>query len=192
MLNPKQCQGRVFFDFFRTSFWAINEHAFGGLCVNDYPVSLSDIKSTNVLALRYPYCHARRLRRTTLATNPATTATMLATRRVAVQLAQQGRRSFAAATKLPRITDRRPTEAGPGGRASDAGLKVAIFGASGFLGRYVCSELGTYVGNIRRVAHVHKAPRSHTRKTHVTKATLTGCPIQQRIQRCLGVPRQPR
>mmetsp|Transcript_16441 Transcript_16441/g.27294 ORF Transcript_16441/g.27294 Transcript_16441/m.27294 type:complete len:388 (-) Transcript_16441:167-1330(-) len=51
-------------------------------------------------------------------------------------------RSFAASA-LPRITERRDTEAGPGGRASDAGLKVAVFGATGFLGRYVCAELGT-------------------------------------------------
>jgi NADH dehydrogenase (ubiquinone) 1 alpha subcomplex subunit 9 len=81
---------------------------------------------------------------------------MLSTRRVAVQLAQQGRRSFAASTQLPRIPDRRPNEAGAGGRASDAALKVAVFGASGFLGRYVCSELGTYVGNILRTVCVHK------------------------------------
>jgi hypothetical protein len=46
---------------------------------------------------------------------------------------------------VPRITDRRENEIGPGGRASDAGLKVAIFGASGLLGRYVCTHLGTYI-----------------------------------------------
>lgn len=39
-----------------------------------------------------------------------------------------------------------------GGRNSDAGLTVAVFGANGFLGRYVCSELGqvgtkTYMPN---------------------------------------------
>lgn len=44
---------------------------------------------------------------------------------------------------VPRILDRREHETGPGGRASDAGLKVAVFGASGFLGRYVCTHLGT-------------------------------------------------
>ncbi len=43
---------------------------------------------------------------------------------------------------MPRIVDRREDETGPGGRGSDAGLKVAVFGASGFLGRYVCSHLG--------------------------------------------------
>lgn len=55
-------------------------------------------------------------------------------------------------TDLPRVTDRRPTETGRGGRASDAGVKVAVFGATGFLGRYVCSHLGTngvltYIGS---------------------------------------------
>lgn len=47
-------------------------------------------------------------------------------------------------TDLPRVTDRRPTETGRGGRASDAGVKVAVFGATGFLGRYVCSHLGKF------------------------------------------------
>jgi hypothetical protein len=28
------------------------------------------------------------------------------------------------------------------GRSSEAGLKVAVFGGSGFLGHYVCGELG--------------------------------------------------
>jgi len=46
-------------------------------------------------------------------------------------------------TLVPRIVDRRPGETGPGGRASDAGTKVAVFGASGLLGRYVCCHLGT-------------------------------------------------
>ncbi|KAK1734000.1 NADH dehydrogenase [ubiquinone] 1 alpha subcomplex subunit 9 [Skeletonema marinoi] len=54
-------------------------------------------------------------------------------------------------TELPRITERRPNETGHGGRASDAGVKVALFGATGFLGRYVSSGLGsngtlTYIG----------------------------------------------
>lgn len=53
---------------------------------------------------------------------------------------------------LPRITERRPGETGRGGKASDAGVKVAVFGATGFLGRYVCSNLGAngtmvYIGN---------------------------------------------
>jgi NADH dehydrogenase (ubiquinone) 1 alpha subcomplex subunit 9 len=53
---------------------------------------------------------------------------------------------------LPLITERRPNETGRGGRASDAGVKVCVFGATGFLGRYVCSGLGTngvqtYIGS---------------------------------------------
>ena len=47
-----------------------------------------------------------------------------------------------AGADLPRITERRPSETGRGGRASDAGVKVALFGATGFLGRYVSSGLG--------------------------------------------------
>lgn len=48
----------------------------------------------------------------------------------------------------PTLTERRPGEAGPGGRSSEAALKVALFGASGFLGKYVSAELGTngYMG----------------------------------------------
>ena len=49
---------------------------------------------------------------------------------------------------VPRIVDRRNNELGPGGRGSDAGLKVAVFGASGFLGRNVCCHLGTSVCSI--------------------------------------------
>lgn len=53
---------------------------------------------------------------------------------------------------LPRITDRRLQEQGAGGRQSNAGLKFAIFGATGFLGKHVCNQLGkngayAYVGN---------------------------------------------
>jgi len=60
--------------------------------------------------------------------------------------------SSPAPVDLPRVTERRPDETGRGGRASDAGVKVAVFGATGFLGRYVCSGLGsngvmTYIGN---------------------------------------------
>jgi hypothetical protein len=43
----------------------------------------------------------------------------------------------------PTLTERRVGEAGTGGRNSEASLKVCLFGASGFLGEHVCSELGT-------------------------------------------------
>ena len=42
----------------------------------------------------------------------------------------------------PTLQNRRSGEWGIGGRGSEAGLKVAVFGASGFLGSYVSSELG--------------------------------------------------
>lgn len=58
----------------------------------------------------------------------------------ALKHAAAPRRAFS--TVLPRVTAKHATEAGPGGRASNAGVKVAIFGASGFLGRYVCFDLG--------------------------------------------------
>jgi len=53
---------------------------------------------------------------------------------------------------LERIIERRDGEIGTGGRNSNAGVKVAVFGASSFLGRYVCGNLGTngvlaYIGN---------------------------------------------
>jgi len=56
-------------------------------------------------------------------------------------------------SKAPAVySERRGGEVGPGGRASVSGLTVAVFGAGGFLGRYVCSNLGsigtkTYIGN---------------------------------------------
>ena len=59
----------------------------------------------------------------------------------ALRRAATPRRAFS--TKLPRVPERRFDEVGYGGRSSNAGVKVAVFGASGFLGRYVCCELGT-------------------------------------------------
>jgi len=69
-----------------------------------------------------------------------------------VHVIPQGRRAFASQPYLPLITDRRLQEQGPGGRASNAGIRVAIFGATGFLGKHVCNHLGkngayAYVGN---------------------------------------------
>ena len=46
----------------------------------------------------------------------------------------------------PTLQNRRSGEWGIGGRGSEAGLKVAVFGASGFLGSYVCAELGMLWG----------------------------------------------
>lgn len=54
-----------------------------------------------------------------------------------------GRRALSMEQFLPRITERRVQEEGPGGRASNAGLKFAIFGGTGFLGKHVCNQLGT-------------------------------------------------
>ncbi len=45
---------------------------------------------------------------------------------------------------MPRITERRLNEGGPGGRQSNSDLRVAIFGATGFLGKHLCHQLGTY------------------------------------------------
>ena len=87
--------------------------------------------------------------------------TMLATsasQRLAVALQRNARtttRVFSSAPGgdpfLPRVTDRKLEEQGPGGRSSVAGIKVAIFGATGFLGKHVCNLLGTFVvGNFGR------------------------------------------
>jgi len=53
---------------------------------------------------------------------------------------------------MPTLDERTDKMRGPGGRASETGIKVACFGASGFLGTYVSYELGTnafmaYFGN---------------------------------------------
>ena len=56
------------------------------------------------------------------------------------------RRAFATTNDepfLPRITERRLNEQGAGGRSTNAGVKVAIFGATGFLGKHICFQLGT-------------------------------------------------
>lgn len=42
----------------------------------------------------------------------------------------------------PTLVELRPGERGRGGRGSEAAKKVAVFGAGGLLGGYVCSELG--------------------------------------------------
>jgi NADH dehydrogenase (ubiquinone) 1 alpha subcomplex subunit 9 len=84
-------------------------------------------------------------------------------RTAAARFAQRGSRSsaraFATASKddkpdlfIPRITERRLNEGGPGGRQSNADLRVAIFGATGFVGKHLCHQLGhngayAYIGN---------------------------------------------
>ena len=60
--------------------------------------------------------------------------------------------SSSSSLSTTKYTEANPSEAGPGGRSSIAGTTVAVFGAGGFLGRYVCSNLGevgtkTYIGN---------------------------------------------
>uniref|UniRef100_A0A7S2VZI2 NAD-dependent epimerase/dehydratase domain-containing protein n=1 Tax=Eucampia antarctica TaxID=49252 RepID=A0A7S2VZI2_9STRA len=69
---------------------------------------------------------------------------MLLSSRLAVRAATTATRKFSTkAPIVPRILDRVGNETGPGGRGSDADVKVAVFGATGFLGRYVCCNLGT-------------------------------------------------
>lgn len=53
-------------------------------------------------------------------------------------------RSLSTTPYKPTLTEARPGEAGTGGRSSEASLKVALFGASGFVGNYVCGELGKF------------------------------------------------
>jgi hypothetical protein len=43
----------------------------------------------------------------------------------------------------PLLSEKRPDQFGRGGRASKAGVKVAVFGATGFLGEHFCAQLGT-------------------------------------------------
>ena len=60
----------------------------------------------------------------------------------AQRLWQQSSVRALSTTYTPTAVNRRENEMGFGGRGSEAGLKVAVFGASGFLGPYVCTELG--------------------------------------------------
>lgn len=53
-----------------------------------------------------------------------------------------GRRAASTQPFLGKYTDRRLAEEGAGGRSSVAGVKVAIFGATGFLGKHLCHQLG--------------------------------------------------
>ena len=66
----------------------------------------------------------------------------------------QGRRALSTEPFLPKITDRRLKEEGVGGRASNAGIRVAVFGATGFLGKHVCYQLGKNMPGLREVLFV--------------------------------------
>lgn len=55
---------------------------------------------------------------------------------------QASRRVGTRSVYVPTLVERREGEAGTGGRSSEAAKKVAVFGASGFLGGYLCAELG--------------------------------------------------
>lgn len=76
---------------------------------------------------------------------------LLASRRSAVSAAvrQHILRSLSSTTGgvdpyyKPTLVERREGEGGPGGHASDAKVKVAVFGAGGHLGTHVCQELGS-------------------------------------------------
>ena len=65
--------------------------------------------------------------------------------RSSVNVQSLGRRAFSTDLFIPRVTERRLNEQGPGGRSTNAGVKVAVFGATGFLGKHVCNQLGTKV-----------------------------------------------
>ena len=71
---------------------------------------------------------------------PRSSVKMLRTLQRTIQV--QGRRSLSTEPFLPQITDRRLNEQGPGGRSTNAGVRVAVFGATGFLGKHVCQQLG--------------------------------------------------
>jgi hypothetical protein len=72
-------------------------------------------------------------------------ATPLAARALAAYMGPSAAAGATRSMYIPRVTERRAEEEGPGGRSSNAGVTVAVFGASGFLGRYVCSNCGTCV-----------------------------------------------
>jgi hypothetical protein len=43
----------------------------------------------------------------------------------------------------PSLTEARSNEAGRGGRMSESGIKVAVFGGNGLVGRQLAAHLGT-------------------------------------------------
>ena len=66
--------------------------------------------------------------------------------RISARTSNLSRALFSSSSEpfLPRITERRLNEQGAGGRSTNAGVKVAIFGATGFLGKHVCNQLGEF------------------------------------------------
>jgi hypothetical protein len=71
----------------------------------------------------------RRLPRTTATTSAAVTTTT--TQRCLSQFYS------------PSLTEARSNEAGRGGRMSESGIKVAVFGGNGLVGRQLAAHLGT-------------------------------------------------
>lgn len=65
----------------------------------------------------------------------------VSTKQVARAVPKVGARSMSQ-FYVPTLTEKRVGQAGRGGRASEAAVKVALFGASGFLGSHVCAALG--------------------------------------------------
>jgi hypothetical protein len=63
--------------------------------------------------------------------------------------ATQQQRSLSLGVFNPKLVEKREDEMGRGGRMSESGVKVALFGAGGVLGTFVSAELGA-CGIIRR------------------------------------------
>lgn len=73
----------------------------------------------------------------------------------------------APAKYAPTMVEKRYNDVGHGGRGSDKGVKVACFGASGFLGKYVGAELGKFPIKKKNRWKKHKKT-----KTNVVLGTL--------------------
>jgi len=92
--------------------------------------------------------------------------------------ALDGRRVLSTEHFLPRITDRRVEEQGSGGRATNAGLRFAVFGGTGFLGKHMCNQLGTKSNSEMMTAESN--PREcRWRTENVTKLTFFWISFEQ-------------
>ena len=96
----------------------------------------------------------------------------------------------------PTLTHKRAGEAGRGGRSSEAGCKVAVFGGSGFLGGFVCAELGKLINRIPfRYIALSTAYSENLTMTFVFHSNLKKvltvlwrtCPIAAMIWKCVIV-----